>query len=214
MGCKRSMVDPGRADGDAELDALLAATDDGMLTAIMESLDLDTGLARIPGSLAQSTTHAAGQGAAGSRERKLEAVPSPGNASPGNSHRRGLRVHGCSFRGLQRAADPQRSRLQVHQRKHWLSRNRVRMGCRTRLCCNRMSAAAGESRTAIRRLSAGGLRHEDLFPLSRSYVQHCDAYAVYSKIFMQPESRQVGTSSSCLRRRAVPTRAVYDAAGV
>ena len=48
---ENQMIHPGRPgdDGDAALDAALAAADDDMLCAISSGLDLDMGLARIPG---------------------------------------------------------------------------------------------------------------------------------------------------------------------
>ena len=54
---ENQMVHPGRSgdDGDAALDAALAAADEDMLSAISNGLDLDTGLARILGDLGGSS---------------------------------------------------------------------------------------------------------------------------------------------------------------
>jgi len=53
---ENQMIHPGRPgdDGDAALDAALAAADDDMLSAISSGLDLDMGLARILGDLGGS----------------------------------------------------------------------------------------------------------------------------------------------------------------
>jgi hypothetical protein len=183
MRDKRSRIDPGKADDDSdrELDAVLTAADEGMLTTITESLNLDAGFAQITGLRATSTAAAAGQAAGRPRGRTPEtpqqpipsgpgnpqwAVPPPGNAGPGNSHRRGLRAHGCSFRDMRQARARYRGDPQFHgEHEHGPSRDRLRVGCRHRLCCSAMGTTAGKSRSAISRLPASGIRRHDPAPV-------------------------------------------------
>lgn len=74
MPDENQMIHPGktRDDGDAALDAALAAADDDMLAAISGGLDLDVGLARILKDLGGSSTARPG-------------IPAQASASPGTN---------------------------------------------------------------------------------------------------------------------------------
>jgi hypothetical protein len=86
---ENQMVHPGRSgdDGDAALDAALAAADDDMLSAISDGLDLDLGLARILGDLGGSSAARPGiqPPAYPGEDRRIPDVPSRNPSS---------RIHG------------------------------------------------------------------------------------------------------------------------
>ena len=70
------------AGKDAELDALLSAADRGMLDAIRDNLDLDTGFAQILGDLTEDHADQPADGTRSGRARRPRSQPRP-RARPG-----------------------------------------------------------------------------------------------------------------------------------
>jgi hypothetical protein len=152
---ENQMVHPGRPgdDGDAALDAALAAADDDMLSAISNGLDLDMGLARILGDLGGSP--------AAPQDIRAPAYPGedrriPDAISPDRSSR--IQAQGAE------AASPIRVARLIHdvnasdqaaQDQFLRTRQAVGVALRSQHAAEQAAAEAGQAEVAHRVIQAG-----------------------------------------------------------